>query len=341
MHEVVNKRETASTRRMAEGGGWGVFAARNARLRGPYRLLVFVLLWAAAAGGEATIRGAELNDHALPRDYYNQGTQKLRTGKLREAENSLETAVQNGGEQVQTPALYNLGHVRFRQGLEALKEAEKNALDPARANLASATGKAAIQDADEALAGHDVGALLRAYMHGQGARKQLKAAITALKRAMDTYSAVLSRWQRASGDFKSAHELRPKYENAEFNAQVVDQHIAELIDREKPFQMSMAGASQTQQELRQRLQQLKKRLPPGSLQQNKGDKDEDDEDDQEQPKEPKAGQKEELGRQGREIGITPDEAARLLEALRLDANRKLPMGVEETSQLKERRGRDW
>src|SRR2546425_13266720 len=58
---------------------------------------------------------------ASAQQFYNQGTQKLREGKLREAEASLQMAVASQNEKVQVPALYNLGHARFREGVEELK----------------------------------------------------------------------------------------------------------------------------------------------------------------------------------------------------------------------------
>ena len=69
-------------------------------------------------------------------------------------------------------------------------------------------------------------------MQGKGARKELKAAMAAVKKAMEAHGAVLSRWRRASGDFKSAHELRSSFEDARLNAQVVDRCIAALVDKE-------------------------------------------------------------------------------------------------------------
>src|SRR4051812_9209570 len=55
-----------------------------------------------------------------PRQLYNKGTQKLQEGKLREAESFLQSAVSGQNEKVQGSALYNLGHVRFKTGLEEL-----------------------------------------------------------------------------------------------------------------------------------------------------------------------------------------------------------------------------
>src|SRR6478752_4052161 len=57
------------------------------------------------------------------RQLYNKGTQKLREGKFREAESFLQSAVSGQNEKVQGSALYNLGHVRFKTGLEELKKA--------------------------------------------------------------------------------------------------------------------------------------------------------------------------------------------------------------------------
>ena len=59
---------------------------------------------------------------ATPREFFNAGTQQLSAGKLREAEASLETALASQNERLQPPALYNLGLVRFEQGVEELKK---------------------------------------------------------------------------------------------------------------------------------------------------------------------------------------------------------------------------
>ena len=53
-----------------------------------------------------------------PRQFFNAGTQKLSEGKLREAEAFLESTLASQQARLQPPALYNLGHVRFRQGTE-------------------------------------------------------------------------------------------------------------------------------------------------------------------------------------------------------------------------------
>jgi Tfp pilus assembly protein PilF len=55
---------------------------------------------------------------ATPREFYNAGARQLHAGKLREAEASLESALASQDQRLQPPALYNLGLVRFRQGIE-------------------------------------------------------------------------------------------------------------------------------------------------------------------------------------------------------------------------------
>ena len=88
--------------------------------------------------------------------------------------------------------------------------------------------------------------------------------------------------------------------------------------------------------------ELKKRMPKEQKQQcEKGEEDEDDEDQDKPPKEPQAGQQEAKQREGKEKFLTPEEAARLLDMLRLDTNRKLPFGMNDTGALKDRKRRDW
>jgi hypothetical protein len=271
-----------------------------------------------------------------PRDSYNEGSRQLREGKLRDAEALLQAAVVSNDERLQPAALYNLGHVRFRSGKEALKEADDAGATQARSSQAeSRTGKA-IQAADAALAGDDVAAIVRAYRGGKGARKEMKNAIEAVRRAMEDYGAVLMRWRRASGDFKSALELRPDAADAKLNAKIVDRHIAALVDRQKMMQLGMQAGQKLKEELEKRLAELGKRLPDGE---KKGGEDEDEEPDDkgQDPKEKEQPQK----RNGREMALTPEEAMRLLDALKLDLARKLSMGEQQTEKPKDRGGRDW
>jgi len=279
---------------------------------------------------------------ASPQQFYNNGTQKFREGKLREAEAALQMAVISQNEKVQVPALYNLGHVRFREGVEELKSGNDAKGSAASAKNACADGDEAIQSVDLALAGWDVQAMVAAYMEGRGARKELKAATEAVKRALESYGAVLSKWQRASGDFKSAHELNLADTDAQANAEVVDRSIAKLVDSQRIMMQNSECTKKTREKLGQKMAELKKRLPKELRQQCENGEEEDEEEMDKPPKEPKPGQQEAKQREGREKLLTPEEAARLLEMLKLDTNRKLPLGMNDTAAAnKDRKRRDW
>jgi hypothetical protein len=300
-------------------------------------LSLALALW---SGGVASAAWADNSAAFSPREAYNEGTKQLREGKLREAESTLQTAVASNEEKVQSAALYNLGHVRFKQGVEALKDAPKGDGAKARADGACAAGSQAIAGADEALAGNEVAAITRAYMRGKGVRKELKGAMEAVKKALEAHGAVLARWQRAAGDFKSAHELRPALDDARFNAEVVDRCIAALIDQQELMKMAMKCTGGTRKELQERMRELKKRMPEGQQKELAGEE-EEDEDEDKPPQEPKSGMREQEHQDGREMALTWEEAMRLLNSLKLDANRKLPMGDKESANPKPRRGKDW
>jgi hypothetical protein len=368
-----------------------------------------------AAGG--SVARDDTDEHPGPREIYNEGTRKLRDGKLNEAEAVLESAVKTQNQGVQALALYNLGEVRFKQGMQEYTNAPDGKAVAAKSNLATQHGSEALKAADDALAGDDVQAMVSAYLRGRGARKELKTAIEAVKRAMDAYGVVLSKWRRASGDFKSTAELRMTDADALTNAGVVDRWIEDVLNRQ---QMLMSGQEQMQkqndeltkqlqelgqklpensqqpsqpgqqkksgtgddekpanapkpgqsgengsrpspspggmeslrQQLGNRLQQLKQRLPSDVLDQlNKdGSGDDDDDDDKPQPQELKEGQKDGQTKPGKQMLLTREEAQRLLQLLR-DPNRKLSLGgltegaqfsdKEGVAAASDRKGRDW
>jgi hypothetical protein len=285
---------------------------------------------------------AEPSQPSSPLDFYNDGTVKFRAGKLPDAEAELESAVAGQDETVQEPALYNLGHVRFEEGAELLKKSPDAKAVQTEASRASAVGDAAIHAADDALAGSDFNALLTAYMQGHGVRKELKAAMDAVKRALDSHGAVLAKWRRSSGDFKSAHELRPPDADSEFNADVVDRHIAKLVDEQRMLMAAMAALQAQRQALGQKMGQMKNKMPGQKGQQMQGDGDDnDDEDEDKPPNGPQPGTVEGPVKSGKEMAMSAEEAERLLGMLRLDADRKLPLGDKESPPSKDRKRRDW
>ena len=301
---------------------------------------VLPLLLLFLIGDAACASGAEIEAKlpVTPRDFYNDGTQKLRLGKWREAEQALQTAVSSQHESVQAPALYNLGHVRFQQGLEAFKNGPKPEAMQALGRSALAQADIAQQQMDATFMSIEENAILAAYMQGRGARRQLKAAMTAVKKAMDLYGSVLLRWQRASGDFKSAFELNPADTDAKSNAEIVDRAIAELVERVNELQIMMQMMGKKRDDLGQKMKDLKGRLPKGK--QPDGE-DEDEEEGEAPPNQPKEEQKEAPTKPGREMQMSREEAVRLLEALQLEGRRKLPMGFDQTGNPQDRKGREW
>lgn len=270
------------------------------------------------------------------RQAYNAGVAKLSQKKWAEAETLLQSAASSQQKAVQPEAIYNLGQVRFQQGAEALKEAMSPENASRRMSVASTDAVGATLSADLALSGTSVDGIIAAYREGQGAQKQLKATIEAVKQALETYSATLIRWERASSDFKTVTELNPKDSDGAFNGQVVDRHIARLVD-DITKMLGMAPMLGTQrQELRMRMKALKERLPPGF---SPGE--DEDEEEEDQPKKPQAGQKEAPNKEGKQRMLSREEAMRWLEQLRLDSERKLPMRGTEEGKDSAPGGRNW
>jgi hypothetical protein len=246
---------------------------------------------------------------------------------------------------VQAASLYNLGHTRYLQGKEAFAKGPNTEATHATADRAFESGGDAIRGADKALAGDDLETMVAAYMRGRGARKELKAANEAVKHSMEMFGGVLTKWRRARGDFGSAHELRQSDTDAEKNAEAMDRCIAKLVDLEQMMTQSMAGIGNQRTELRKKMDELKKKMPKDVGDQLKGkDGDDDDEEDGNKDKrsqEPKPGEREPESKDGKPQMLTQEDAMRLLGMLKLDADRKLPMGLGDTDEPKNRKGRDW
>jgi hypothetical protein len=240
---------------------------------------------------------------------------------------------------MQPAALYNLGHVRFRQGVEELQKGPSAHATSNQARAASQSADEALRAGGEALKDGELQNLVSSYLRGRGSRRELNAAIKAVRQAMEMHRTVLSRWQRASGDFRSAAEMNPKNENAKQNAEVLDRHIARLIDMIQLLQDMANALGEKKQDLKSMLQKLKGQIPepdmpPGAA----GD------DDEEEPEQPRGGepvQKEQAGKEGNEITLSPEQAGWLLESYKLDSDRRLPMGQQGTSDPKARNRPDW
>jgi hypothetical protein len=301
--------------------------------------LLSTCLISGVAGSESVpeIRAAV---PSTPREAYNAGATKLREGKLREAESLLQSVLASQQEQLQPPALYNLGHVRFRQGAEELKKgpARGAVMDQGRAAASNATG--ALGAAESALREGNLQRMVTSYLRGRGTRRELRAALGAVRKALERHEAALTKWQRASADFRSVLELRPKSDEAAYNAKVVDRNIAKLVDSIQELQQMAMGLGQQKEELNQKLKQLRGRIPEPDMPPGASGDDED-EDEDEPPKGPEPGQKEAPNKTGEEMTLSPEQAGWLLEGFKLDTERRLPMGLEGAADPKNRPGKDW
>ena len=273
-----------------------------------------------------------------PREFYNAGTRQLGAGKLREAEAFLQSTLDSQNQRLQSPALYNLGIVRFGQGAEQLKKgpAAKPTLE--RGHSAAQQADAALRQANEALGGNDLDRMVAAYMRGRGARKELKAATEAVRRALQAHGAVLTRWERASGDFKSAAELNSADADARHNSEVLDRCIAKLVDSLREMQQCLNGMCDKGKQLGEAMKQLKGRIPAPNMPPGAAGDDEEEED---QPFGPKPGQEEGPSKDGKEMTLSPEQAGWLLDAYKLDSERRLPMGQGPQAEPKDRSRPTW
>ena len=273
-----------------------------------------------------------------PREFYNVGTRQLGAGKLREAEASLAAALASQIQRLQPPALYNLGLVRFGLGAEELKKGPAAQPTADRGRRAAEAGDKALRQAEDALASDDLQKMILAYIRGRGARRELKAATEAVQRALKAHGATLARWERSSGDFKSALELKRADADARYNSEVVDRCIAKLVDSIQELQQCSNGMCNKGDQLSEALKKLKGRIPapdmpPGAA----GDEDEDEQ----QAQSPQKGQEEGPSKEGQEMTLSQEQAGWLLDSYRLDSERRLPMGEPVPGQPKERSRPPW
>jgi len=275
---------------------------------------------------------------STPREFYNAGTRQLGAGKLREAEASLESALASQKERLYPPALYNLGLVRFGQGVEQLKKGPAAKPTVERGQHAAQQADAAIRQANEAIGGNDLDRMVAAYLRGRGARKELKAATEAVRRALQAYGAVLGRWERASGDFKSAAELNGADSDARNNSDVVDRLIAKLVDSLREMQQCCNGMCDKGQQLSEAMKKLKGRIPAANMPPGAAGEDDEDED---QPLGPLPGKEEGPTKEGQEMTLSQEQAGWLLDAYRLDSERRMPMGQGPPAEPKDRHRPTW
>jgi tetratricopeptide (TPR) repeat protein len=302
--------------------------------------LAFLLaLECSAFADSATNTNAPMVEPVTAQGFYNAGTELLAAQKFTEAEQMFLSALAAQDESVQTPALYNLAHARFNEGLAALKKGPSAQSIDARGGAADSEAGAAIQRGQVALAENDLSKLIIAYLDGRGARRDLADVEATVRQAIQTYGDTLHKWQRADDDFKSAAELNPANADAARNAQIVEQYIARLVDSLRRMQNLAAKLGAQHSKLNEVLKEIggripKPNLPPGAP----GDKDEDD---GMQP-ESLRGMEEGATRMGSPgVPLSRDEAAQILNGIPLDAARRLMMNETKTGQSSQNSGLTW
>ena len=278
------------------------------------------------------------------RELYNDGVTKLGKGELRDAEMALRKAAGADVEAVQPLALYNLGHVRFRQGEETLKGEGKREqlLDSSAA--ACTVAEEAIRNGGRALESDALQEIIAAYMDARAARKELRFSRDETSRTMGLIGSTLERWRRSVGDFHSAVELDAANGDAKINAEVVERKIAELLIFKKQLEQQGEQVAGKREDIKEMMKKMRGKIPKEM--QRESDEEEDDEDD-EKKDEPKPGEKQQQ-RIGSDREVSPDMARWLKETMK---RRTMSLGTkqegegfrptEEQRKPQQRKGRDW
>ena len=305
---------------------------------------IFGCFWLVCVlSGLRTVAG-EVTNTAPPvtaQDFYNAGTKLLAEKKFADAERMLEAALATQDGRLQPAAMYNLGHTRFDDGLDLLKKGPDAQKESAQGESALAAGDRALRQGEAALAENSLEKMISAYLAGRGARRELREAEKAVQAAMDTYGKTLQKWQRAADDFDGAAELKPSDTNAAYNAQIVKNGIAKLVDSVRKMQGLKDAMGKQRGQLGAMLNKLKGQIPgpdapPGAA-------GEDDDEDGGMKPESLAGQKENAGREGEQmqIPVSPDQAGQMLDGLGLDGTRRLEMSDKEGKPVPDKKGRNW
>src|SRR5262249_13201165 len=140
--------------------------------------------------------------------------------------------------------------------------------------------------------------------------------------------------------FKSGHELDQSDSDARENAELVDRHIARLVDSIRELESMCKRCGMVGNQLGQKLKALKGRIPASQIPGN-GPGDDDDDDEEDMPFGPQPGQAEGPSRAGKETVLTSEQAGWLLESFKLGGDRKLPLGEGKPGQPKDRSRPTW
>ncbi len=308
------------------------------RPRNAARAAVLLCLLLGIAGAGCGAAAQEVREMST-REAFNSGSARLREGKLREAEGMLEGVLGEQKDAWRVPALYNLGHVRFAQGMEELKKSEAAGPAAARGRAMALGAEETITEGRDALRMNEIKRMVDSYVHGRGSRREIRAAIKAVRQALQLHAVALNRLQRAAGDWKSAVELDPGNADARQNAEVADRHIARVVDSIRDLQQSLKAMQSAGEGLRQMMNQLKGKIPAENM--PPGAPGEDEEEDEDGGMLPPPGTQEGPGKEGEERQVSPDDASWLLEGFRSGEDKRLPMTQGREGEPRERNRGTW
>jgi Ca-activated chloride channel family protein len=327
-----------------------LLGTRRKALSAPALLIPMLLLL-----GQPAQASPETNFPApvTARDFYNAGAKLLAAKNFADAEKMFQSALAAQDESVQPPALYNLGHTRFGEGLELLKKGPDAQKVSVQGTAALAAGENAVRSAESALAENNLDKMIGAYLDGRRMKHELHETEKVVQSAMETYGKALLKWQRAADDFKSANELNstglnsananPTDKAAQLNEKIVESHIAKLIDQLRKMQAMMGALGKQKQDLGKLLGKLKGQIPAPNAPPGPAGEDGDDDDGQGVQPDSLAGQKENAAREGDQMPaqLSPDQAGQILDGLSLDGGRRLSMSDQQGTPPGDRKGHNW
>jgi tetratricopeptide (TPR) repeat protein len=272
------------------------------------------------------------------RELHNRGTRRLAEGDLAGAEEALRASLGRDVDELRPPALHNLGHVRFGKGRASL--GGRTAGDVTELSIARSYLEAA--DADI----HDMQDQITLIDRAKAAGKEpdYVPAVAALGQGIDTYrtvkkllpkeeamlakrAGVVAAWTRSVGDFRGAHELDPRDTESKANADAIDELLRSLERETRDLADAVAAQRRKQDELREVIKELIKRIPDDKLPQNaEGDAEDDENFLPEDRQKPGSGGGRREPKPGEEQKMTEQEARGALEGLKNEFGRKMPAG---------------
>lgn len=297
-------------------------------------LLPLLLIAATAFAAEKAPDELALLD---TRELHNRGTLRLQQGDLVGAEEALRASLGRNDDVLRLPALHNLGHVRFGRGKVALggkTVGDVTELSIARSYLeASDADISDMQDQieiiDKAKADGkepDYIPAVSALGGGIGTYRTVKKLIPKEEAMVAKRAGVIASWVRSVGDFRSAHELNTQDQPSLQNAEAIEELLRALKRETLALEETIADQRKKQEELREVIRELAKRIPPDKLPQNaEGEGDDDENFLPEGMQKPKGGTGGKTDpREGQEKRMSEQEARSSLESLKGEFGRKMP-----------------